>query len=1324
MKVVVLLVAVLPSVAAADPVLDKPAFTATPAELIAAAKAAPHGTKGGDVVNLREEHDMSYDDQGRLTMRERYVFQVLTQDGANGWDHISSTWLPAFQDRPVFRARVIDTQGRVTDLDPKQLVESPAVEDGAADDRKRLSGKLPGLRVGSIVEEEVVIVDRVAMYGASHGIGTGIGDTSAFTASSRVTFSAPAKTKLHVLAAALPGGVKPKVATANGRQTWTYTFGPLEMREDDIESYMPGDVRLSHVEASVAQSWNAIARAMRAVVDKQIAAGPISLPADLPTTQTLDTARAIVAWAHRQVRSTWTDFNDTSMVPATPADTLKRGTGDAKNKATLIVAALRQAKIRAELAVINYGPGLDAEADVPALTGFDHVLVRARIGSADVWIDPAQDLLQVGRLPDYAQGRRALVFADDAKALVTTPASLSTDNVIREVRTFELPEAHYGKVTEVSTEGGVFESSQRDWIRNSSGDEVKKSLTTYVTSTFSSAKMDKYTTTGVEDLDKPFEMTIVASDTQRAQALRRELVVYLFPSDTFDRIPEVLKNTKASTTKRKNDLQVPRPHVHEIENRIVIPVGFTLPTPAPESTKALGTMKLVTTQRLDGRTFIVTFRLDTGKSRLTPTEVRDIQDAIRAAWDQPAMKITIDHSAFALLKAGKVKDAIAEAQKLIQLHPKEALHHDQLALIYLDAGAGEAARREARKAVELEPKNADPYSLLGWILSHDTYGRRFGFDHDRAAARSALETAVKLSPTHHGARIDLATLLEHNAAGRRFEVGSDLRAAAEAWKGAYGVDGDADTGNSRMRALLWGGDFVTAEKWGRTLPAGDIRNMLLVAAIAAGPGGPTAAIREASALTTSGSRTQVLDGAAGILMLIRQYDAFRALKTEAGTLSGPQATTLRNLARVDRTAKTPSVDDMLAELIQAAVDPSHPKLPFADKQTETEMTAANTKALVGMAHQELMTAGVIGDILRSSGVTKVEGDAKAWRLELAVPGMRGAIYLIGDRASPTVIGSNDAPQGVGRHVLRLLAKKDEATAMRLLDWLADDVASLNTMTSRSIQAVWGDNLPRTKQAQELAAAIAANRTEAARVLPILVRCGATTSEGQLACDSDLAYLYYDAKRWTDLENHTRAWATRAQKYAGPTAYRAQALAQLGRFDEATKVIEEGLAADPDNLWLVMTAVEVSSAQGKVADAVKRVDALAKNSKTSKFVMNELAWLELVEGSDIAAALDDARQAVTFDPKNRNTLHTLASILAERGEVLEALKTDWESMAVAGVREPGGEDYYVHGRILEQIGLSADAIASYRKVKKPTTLTPGSYVLANRRLNALGAAPRK
>src|SRR5688572_14696868 len=92
--------------AAGPAALDKPAFTATPAELLDAAKATPAGD--WPVVVLRHDEELSVDDRGRFTRRTRMVYVVRTQAGLDDWDAVAWSWSPYFQDRPRVRARVVE----------------------------------------------------------------------------------------------------------------------------------------------------------------------------------------------------------------------------------------------------------------------------------------------------------------------------------------------------------------------------------------------------------------------------------------------------------------------------------------------------------------------------------------------------------------------------------------------------------------------------------------------------------------------------------------------------------------------------------------------------------------------------------------------------------------------------------------------------------------------------------------------------------------------------------------------------------------------------------------------------------------------------------------------------------------------------------------------------------------------------------------------------------------------------------------------------------------------------------------------------------------
>ena len=175
MRMVVLVcafVAVASGLAGAGP-LDKPAFTATPAELLAEARAAKPA--GHAVAILREDVTFTFDARGRVERRYRTVFTVVEPSGADDWGTIGLDWQPFYQDKPTIRARVINLDGSVTDFDPALMHDAPAVNESPTvfSDRRDLTAPLPRLAVGAVVEEEFVFPDREPLLAAGtvHWIG-------------------------------------------------------------------------------------------------------------------------------------------------------------------------------------------------------------------------------------------------------------------------------------------------------------------------------------------------------------------------------------------------------------------------------------------------------------------------------------------------------------------------------------------------------------------------------------------------------------------------------------------------------------------------------------------------------------------------------------------------------------------------------------------------------------------------------------------------------------------------------------------------------------------------------------------------------------------------------------------------------------------------------------------------------------------------------------------------------------------------------------------------------------------------------------------------
>jgi len=122
------------------------------------------------------------------------------------------------------------------------------------------------------------------------------------------------------------------------------------------------------------------------------------------------------------------------------------------------------------------------------------------------------------------------------------------------------------------------------------------------------------------------------------------------------------------------------------------------------------------------------------------------------------------------------------------------------------------------------------------------------------------------------------------------------------------------------------------------------------------------------------------------------------------------------------------------------------------------------------------------------------------------------------------------------------------------------------------------------------------------------------------------------------------------------------------------------------------------------------------------VLNNVAWMKMVAGVDLAGALYDAEQAVDQAKTSQGAANTLAAIRAEKGELRDAVVEIHRSTELTLEDDTPSSDWYVLGRIYELAGLREDAIAAYQRVTKVDfdDLIPHTDTLAADRLKALGA----
>ena len=345
-------------------------------------------------------------------------------------------------------------------------------------------------------------------------------------------------------------------------------------------------------------------------------------------------------------------------------------------------------------------------------------------------------------------------------------------------------------------------------------------------------KLDRMDRSDPTDLSKPFELVLESDRAKRggtdldgaAAAIRFEGLFSRLPSELQQREKEDdLKADKDSGQKPKKkrtaDFQLPAAYVTEWDYSIVPPAGFR-PKPLPANAQlSLGPATLGEEFAADKDGVVhTTLRFDTVKRRLTVAEATELRNKVAELVAGEPILIYFEPIGQTLINQGKVREALLSYRDLIALHPKEAVHHLQLAETLLAAGLGESARAEAQAAVKLEPDSALAEKTLAEILEYDSVGRKFRLGSDYAGAEAAFRAAEKLDPD------DKTNDCEPRHSARTQPLGTALwpRSQAEGCyrriPQAYGREaGGIRVQNNLAFALFYDGEFAEAQKNAETL---------------------------------------------------------------------------------------------------------------------------------------------------------------------------------------------------------------------------------------------------------------------------------------------------------------------------------------------------------------------------------------------------------------------------------------------------------------------------------------------------------------------------
>jgi hypothetical protein len=190
-----------------------------------------------------------------------------------------------------------------------------------------------------------------------------------------------------------------------------------------------------------------------------------------------------------------------------------------------------------------------------------------------------------------------------------------------------VPESGRANVVEVDQLTGVLGDAYRLRFRDRPHDETDRVMSGVARATHRGT-LARFTTTKPDDVATPIGYTFEVSSSPYVIATPSRIEADLYAFSAMLDVPRILKDPaqEHEVATRMVDYEWSNPHVAEIENRIVIPAGYAMPPIVADERAPIGTMTLATTRRIDGNTLVVTWRLDTGKRRITakssPTRAR------------------------------------------------------------------------------------------------------------------------------------------------------------------------------------------------------------------------------------------------------------------------------------------------------------------------------------------------------------------------------------------------------------------------------------------------------------------------------------------------------------------------------------------------------------------------------------------------------------------------------------------------------------------------------------------------------------------------------
>jgi transglutaminase-like putative cysteine protease/tetratricopeptide (TPR) repeat protein len=1320
--------ALVASAYAASP-WDRP-FSPDTRGILEAAKSPAAAEQGAVTLLLDRRYTVHAGGATDVTLRQ--VYRVDQKSAVDEWSSLEENYQPWYQQRPEIRARVISPDGSVHQLDPKTIAEEPVREYDSTifSDSRTVRVPLPSVAPGAVVEYEVVIRDKTPLLDAGvvqHIRVPGHVPLVRFHAS----IHADPGVELRIASKLIPDGVIRRSSDRTGTQI-ECELGPLEPRKD-YEANLPSDVAAyPYLSFSTGTSWQAVATRYQRIVDQRIQGADLKSLMDNVDVNgaPVVVAARLAAKLHAAVRYTGVEFGEASIMPNAPAEVLKRGYGDCKDKATLLVAMLRAAGLAADVALLDSGYGQDVDPDLPGMGRFDHAIVYVA-ANPPLWIDATANQTRVGWLPPVDQGRLALIANGTTTGLVKIPEAGSKD--VWERNTIEVFVSEFGPgriVETIEASGGSREQVLRG-LHEGDAKKVRDTLESYVKQNFVAAKLGEFESMAPDDLSGPFHTKVEALRAAVSASTQDGAQVAANPWVMFSELPYALtsgdgsddeeKPSAKDTPKlRRNDFVFPETPKIELHYRIHVPALFK-PVSLPASEEInLGPVLYTRHFEFKDGVLDILYKLDVAKRRLTAAEFTSLRAALKKYTARQSEILNFVPETAECIAVGQHRKAIELLRQSLAKHPGDAMAHARYSRVLITAGMGSAALREARNATELDPTSGVAWQALAWAYQHDTFGRRMQGNWNYAESEKALRKAAELDPDDLVSRMDLAILLEHNQRGWRYAKDARLEEAIAAYRDIVKQPRGAGAAQNLAIALLWAGkpDEVKDE-----LKKHNLQNSELLDVIKAIQEGPAqVVIATQSQQPDPRQRATYLGTVAATLMQLRKYEqAATIMRAAARAGNAPDLQ-----ARAELLSK---VKPWEAALLKPS-DPAYPAQRLLLEVTRQNLTREAIQPLLSRripggssdlsrggdvlasARYEMRVVGMgeesMLDMIISMPDYSNEGDeAHGYRVRASVRGggVMPPMYTIKeDDGYRFIAAGQDGLEGIGKLVLELVDQKAIKDAQWWLDKVAETVDARSDGTGRpAFVALWSGTTEQLRGPAAIriaAASLIASSTKDDASVEVLqqARPKAPTALERAQVDKAICEGLAKSARWEDLVVAARRLGTLKTFSEESFRYLVKGLTGAGRWKELETEALKRAADNSRNMAAMRAVVTAKLRLGDTTGAMEWVRKITGSDAADEEEREFAAWSEMAAGKANAAslgALQKSQEKVSAKPAHQYVVAMMQAVLnmpedAQQTLMQGLVREDYDGLGAAA--------WAAYGKICDQYGFPEDATEAYARAR--------------------------